>query len=241
MRKRDPRRLLRNRRRARARVDILDVPESEAPPDGSVYTRQSAEVTLPRAELERIWNPEHLERLARTYWRFLTRFSLGLLRVLYTAVSREVVLLGRPFVLLRFHAPEYEATPDCGSVTWRIDRGVLVASPGRGKGYLRITVRRPPSEETKDADDVTVAVDSEVSNFYPAIAGRGWFSRIGRRLYRETQLRMHVLVTHAFLRSLARVELAPSVVGALLPKPAGSRQPAADSDRAEASSRTSPR
>ena len=56
---------------------------------------------------------------------------------------------------------------------------------------------------------------SEVANFYPLIAGWGWFSRVGRHLYRITQLRIHIIVTHAFLRSLARLDLAPSVVGAL--------------------------
>jgi hypothetical protein len=34
-------------------------------------------------------------------------------------------------------------------------------------------------------------------------------------VYRVTQLRIHVIVTHGFLRSLARLELEPSVVGAL--------------------------
>jgi hypothetical protein len=58
-------------------------------------------------------------------------------------------------------------------------------------------------------------VTSEVANFYPLIAGWGWFSRIGRHIYRITQLQIHVVVTHAFLRSLARLDLAPSVVGAL--------------------------
>jgi hypothetical protein len=56
-----------------------------------------------------------------------------------------------------------------------------------------------------------------VVNFYPAIAGRGWFSRIGRWIYDQTQLRIHVLVTNAFLRSLAGLELEQSVVGALRP------------------------
>jgi hypothetical protein len=58
-------------------------------------------------------------------------------------------------------------------------------------------------------------VSSEVSNFYPMLAGWGWFSRIGRHLYRYTQLAIHVIVTHAFLRSLARLDLVPSKVGAL--------------------------
>jgi len=204
------------RRQARARVNIVEVPESEASADGSVTTLQAAEVTLPRQELEQIWRPEFLERLARTYWRFLTRVSLGLLRVLYTPESREIVFLTRPFVLLRFFAPEYQTSEDGGTVTWRINEGLLVQPNGRGKGYLRISVYRPKRDD--GAELVSALVSSEVANFYPLIGGWGWFSRIGRHLYRITQLRIHVIVTHAFLRSLARLDLAPSVVGALLPK-----------------------
>ena len=198
-------------------MKILDVPESGSSPDGSVSTKQEAEVTLPRSELDRIWNPEYLERLARTYWRFLTRVSLGLLRVRYTEDGREIVLLGRPFVLLTFHPPDYETEDDCGTVTWRIKEGLLVAPTGRTKGYLRLSVKRPPADgqEHPGTDLITGTVTSEVANFYPLIAGWGWFSRVGRHLYRITQLQIHVIVTHAFLRSLARLDLAPSVVGAL--------------------------
>jgi len=194
------------------------VAQSESAPRGSVTTKQVADVTLPRSELDRIWSAVYLERLARTYWRFLTSVSLGLLRVLYSETSREVVLLARPFVLLRFHAPEYETGRDRGAVTWRIDRGLLVAPAGRGRGYLRISVERPPEPEWVE-DEITGRVISEVANFYPTIAGWGWFARIGRHLYAVTQLRIHVIVTHAFLRSLARLDLAESRVGALAPKP----------------------
>ena len=62
---------------------------------------------------------------------------------------------------------------------------------------------------------MTGTITSEVVNFYPMIAGWGWFARVGRMLYNETQLRIHVLVTHAFLRSLANLDLATSAVGAL--------------------------
>ena len=195
-------------------MTIVRERRSEAPADGSVTSRQVADVTLPRSELARIWTPAYLERLARTYWRFLTRISLGLLRVLYTQDAREIVLLTRPFVLLRFHAPEYETSGDRGVVTWRIDRGLLVAPAGRSRGYLRISVERPPEAEW-DGDEVTGRVTSEVANFYPAIAGWGWFARIGRHLYAVTQLRIHVIVTHAFLRSLAQLDLAESRVGVL--------------------------
>ena len=204
-------------------MHIREGVESEAAPDGSVRTRQVAEVTLPREELDRIWSPEYLERLAGTYWRYLTRISLGLLRVLYIENAQEVALLGRPLVLLRFHAPEYETAANRGAVTWRIDRGILVAPVGRSKGFLRIAVERPPSSE---GPEVTARVSSEVASFYPMIAGWGWFSRIGRILYRQTQLRLHVIVTNGFLRSLANLDLAPSPAGALQP----AAQPVSDGD-----------
>ncbi len=203
-------------------MTIVRVQDSAAPPDGSVTTRQVADVTVPRAELDRIWSPAYLERLARTYWRFLTRFSLGLLRVLYSEHAREVVLLTRPFVLLRFHAPEYEVEGNRGSVTWRIDKGILVAPSGRGRGYLRISVERPPDD---GGDEITGRVTSEVANFYPTIAGWGWFARVGRHVYRITQLRIHVIITHAFLRSLARLDLAESRVGTLANPPESPSEP----------------
>jgi hypothetical protein len=207
VRPRDPRRLL-ERRRPRGRVRIVRVPQPGYSKDGALGSRQMAEVTVPRRELEKIWAPEHLESLARTYWSFLSRFSLGLIRVLYSDDSREVVFLRRPFVLLRFHKPQYHFNRDGGTVTWPIDRGVLVARRGRGRGFLRLSVQREPVAD--GADEVTLLVSSEVVNFYPTIA-----ARFSRWIYEQTQLRVHVIVTHAFLRSLAHLELEPSRVGAL--------------------------
>jgi hypothetical protein len=224
VRRRDPRAALERRRRARARVNVLPVPRSHCEPDGSIGSRQVADVTLPRTELERIWSPEYLERLARTYWRFLSRVSLGLLRVLYTESSREVVLLTRPFVLLRFKTPEYDFAADRGTVTWPIDRGLLVARKRRGRGYLRLSVQRRPDD---DGPEATATVTSEVVNFYPTLA-----ARFGRFFYDQTQLRIHVIVTNAFLRSLANLDLAPSVVGALTPA-FPQRSPAASPGRGE--------
>jgi hypothetical protein len=213
VRKRDPRRLLHRRRRAQARVEIVETQDEGVSAEGGVATVQCADITLPRDELDSVWSPEYLERLARTYWLWMSRISLGLLRVLYTSTSREVVLLRRPFVLLRFFAPEYEIDARGGTVTWRINRGLLVAPAGRGHGFLRMRVERRSEDE--GSGEVTARVTSEVSNFYPAIRGWGWFSRIGRVIYRFTQLKVHVLVTNAFLRSLANLDLAPSLVGSL--------------------------
>ncbi len=227
MRPRDPRRLIERERRARARVQIVPVEQPVSAPEEGIGSKHVAEVTLPRSELERIWSPEYLERLARTYWRFLTRVSLGLLRVLYTPHSREVVVLCRPFVLLRFRAPEYEFRADGGTVTWPIDRGLLVAARGRGRGYLRLTVERRPSGDDGRGEEAIAVVTSEVVNFYPMIA-----SRLGRWIYDQTQLRIHVIVTHAFLRSLANLELEESRTGMFSPS-ALPRSPAASPDRGE--------
>lgn len=173
---------------------------------GEVRSLQAADLTLPVEALDAIWTPMHLERLARTYWRFLTRVTLGLIRVEYTPAERFVVFISRPAVLLRFQAPEYEMDARRGIVRWRIEAGVLVARRGRGgNGYLEIDVRRG----AVDGDGrVTVHLEVTVANFYPAIA-----TRISNRVYRLTQSKVHVLVTHGFLRSLARLDLAESRVG----------------------------
>jgi hypothetical protein len=179
---------------------------------GAVRSVQTADLVLEERALREIWSPVNLERLARTYWRFLTRVTLGLIRVRYTPDERSVVLLGRPLKLLTFRAPEYEMDPERGLVRWRIARGLLVARRGRGGGYLQIEVRRSP---TPDPGLVRLHVEVEVANFYPSIA-----SRLGRPLYELTQSRIHVLVTHGFLRSLARLDLAESKVGRLAPEEA---------------------
>jgi hypothetical protein len=190
---------------------------------GAVRSIQAADVTLPAPELDRLWSPMYLERLARTYWRFLTRTTLGLIRVKYTERERYVCLLFRPFVLLSFQAPEYEMSATRGIVRWRIDSGVLVSARGRGgNGYLEIDVERRADSEPGQA---RVHLEVEVANFYPVIA-----SSIGRWVYVNTQSRIHVIVTYGFLRSLARLDLAPSKVGrfgpiALLPDPAREREP----------------
>lgn len=176
--------------------------------DGAVRSVQAADLEMPAAALDAIWSPAHLERLARTYWRFLTRITLGLVRVVYTPGERRVVLLGRPFVLLRFDAPEYELDAERGIVRWRVRDGLLVARHGHHRdGYLEIDVRRRPGERP---DEVKAHVEVEVANFFPSIA-----HRIGTPVYKATQSQVHVVVTYGFLRSLARLDLAESRVGAL--------------------------
>jgi hypothetical protein len=198
----------------RAVVHVLGHQAAKGLPEsGAAQSVQEAEVLLASQELARLWRPEYLESLARSYWRFLARVFLGLIRVVHAPDSPTVVFFSRHFPLLHFHAPEYETEERRGRVTWRIERGLLVAKRGRGHGYLRICVERLDRETEAEAapplpgPQAAVLVRVEVRNFYPWLRGRGRFARFGIWLYSQTQLRIHVLVCNGFLRSLARLEL----------------------------------
>jgi hypothetical protein len=198
-----------NRTRGRTVADaVIRDPDRHTAFDehGAVHSIQAADLTMPAAELDAIWTPMHLERLARTYWKYLSRATLGLIRVAYSPTERYVVLIARPLVLLRFRAPEYAMDGERGVVRWRIRDGLLVASEGHeGDGYLEIDIRRGPAQEPGRA---RLHVEVEIASFYPMIA-----FRIARWVYSNTQSRIHVLVTHGFLRSLAKLELEESAVG----------------------------
>lgn len=197
------------RRWSRAVISNLRDSTSVDSSTGAVRSVQAADLLIPAAALAEIWSPAHLERLARTYWRFLTRVTLGLIRVRYTESQRFVVVLFRPLTLLAFGRPEYELAPWRGLVRWRIARGLLVSrrrrDRGEAGGYLQIEVRRPRAEDSPFAH---LHVEVEVANFYPSIA-----TRLSRRVYDVTQSRIHVIITHGFLRSLERLDLAESRVG----------------------------
>jgi hypothetical protein len=200
--------LLNRPRERRVADSVIRDPEEHTVMDehGAVRSIQAADITMPEAELDAIWSPMHLERLARTYWKYLSRVTLGLIRVAYTPTERAVVLITRPFVLLRFHAPEYSMDDERGIVRWRIRDGILVASEGHeGDGYLEIDVTRCPEPAPGRAK---IHVEVEIASFYPVLA-----LRLARWVYTNTQSRIHVLVTHGFLRTLAKLELEESAVG----------------------------
>ncbi|HEY7967084.1 MAG TPA: hypothetical protein VID68_08655 [Solirubrobacteraceae bacterium] len=198
--------LIRRRARLPAEIRIVD-PEGAPTIDahGAARSVQAAELTIRAGEALELWSPETLERLARTYWRFLERCSLGLIRVVYGEDERAVVFICRPFVLIRFDSPQYELDHERGVVRWQIRGGALVSHrQERRGGFLQIDVRRmEPPRDGLQAIHVEVAVLS----FYPAIA------TLGPRLYAATQSAIHVLVTHGFLRSLASLDLARSRTG----------------------------
>jgi hypothetical protein len=201
-----------------AKIASLKDRTTEDEHTGAMRSVQAAEIVVSTDQLARLWEPANLERLARTYWRFLTRVTLGLVRVVYAADCRYVVLLARPFKLLTFKAPEYEMSAEHGLVRWRIERGLLVARHGHGgHGHLQIGVRRLGDGGSGQA---RVKVEVEVANFHPSIK-----TRLGKRFYYATQAKIHVLITHGFLRSLRKLDLAESRVGNLASEPG-------DADRA---------
>ncbi|HEX4837367.1 MAG TPA: hypothetical protein VFV03_02435 [Solirubrobacteraceae bacterium] len=220
-----------SRRPRIATIWKLEDHTTEDPVSGAMRSVQAADASLPEEALRELWSPMHLERLERTYWRFLSRVTLGLVRVLYSESERSVVLLGRPLKLLTFKAPEYEMEAEHGVVRWRIERGLLVTRNGRGatasggQGHLQIDVHRLPGVARGEA---RLHIEVEVANFHPAIA-----SGLGRRVYNATQARIHVFVTHGFLRSLARLDLAKSKVGRLSPVEPSPSAPPPDAGRRE--------
>jgi hypothetical protein len=201
------------RARSPARLLIVSPPKSTViAQDGAVRSVQSARLTLPERELDRLWSPVNLENLGSTYWRFLSRVTLRLIRVVYSERERAVVLLGA-VTLLRFDAPDYVLERMRGQVRWRIKDGLLVSRAGRGSGWLSLSVARcPPRGDPGAVAEVTIEV--EVANFYPSIA-----SGFSTFVYEITQAFVHVLVTHAFLRSLASLQLAESKVRRFRPEP----------------------
>jgi hypothetical protein len=172
---------------------------------GAVTSRQAGDIVLPAEAIEGLWDPEHLERVARTYWTTLQRFTLGLMHVEYTPTERSVVLLIPRLRLLTFKAPEYEMDACHGIVRWRIEKGLLVSKRGfDGDGYLEIDIRR---HDEPERGKVRLNVAVEVANYYPRLGG------LSRRLYSATQSRIHVVSCNYFLRRLVRRDLSASRVG----------------------------
>ena len=204
------------------KVEIGALQDStQTDPRGAVRSVQSADLQISSHTLEAIWTPMHLERLAHTYWRFLTRCTLGLVQIQFTEQERFIVFICRPFVLLSFRKPEYQMDQHRGIVRWRIERGILVAAPGvNSDGYLEIDVARRPGAKPGMS---TLHVDVEIDNYFPSIAA--W---IAQWVYAATQSKAHVLVCCAYLRSIAHGDLAEAksvhfVPIDQLPTPSGPR------------------
>lgn len=170
----------------------------QVPRTGAVQSVQEAELRLGKPASS-VLNRGFLESAARAYWRWISRWTLGLIRATSDDGDQCVVLAARPFVLLRFHSPEYEVSENHGSVAWRIKRGILVSPEGRDRGSLRLGVAAVDEAQ----GSCRVHIRMEVHNFYPWLRGNGRFARVGVWVYAQTQRRIHRAVTRGFLRRIA--------------------------------------
>ncbi len=158
--------------------------------DGAVRSLQAAELAGPPG----LATPAGLARLERLYWRTIIRATLGLVRPRPRDGGCELVLLARPLVLMAFGAPVRSAGEGRAEVRFPLTGGLLLAR-GRARaagGELRLRVRA--------RGDGGARVEVEVEGYRPALA-----AHLAPWLYRATQARVHVLVTHGFLRRVARL------------------------------------
>ena len=168
VRRRDRGALLERRRRARARVNL------RAPAALGVRGRTAASgrSRWPRSRCRaRSWSGSgrpSTSSASRAPTGASSRASRsGCCACSTPTTSREVVLLGRArSCCCASRRPSTRSSADGGTVTWPIDRGLLVAPNGRGRGFLRLGVRRLPSADD-GAAEATAVVTSEVVNFYP--------------------------------------------------------------------------
>jgi hypothetical protein len=173
----------------------------KVPRTGAVQSVQAGELEI-RGPASRVLSRSFLRWAATAYWRLITRFTLGLIRVTFDGEDQCVVLVARPLVLLRFRSPEYQLEPDRGSVTWRIRRGILVSRSGRDRGFLRLSIAeaaQPPANGQS-----RLRVEMQVHNFYPWLRGSGAFATVGVWIYAQTQQRIHRAVTRRFMRRLTQ-------------------------------------
>ena len=173
----------------------------KVPRTGAVESVEGAEIDV-RDPVSRLLSRGFLEQAATAYWRLITRFTLGLIRVSSDGGDQCVVLVSRPLVLLRFHSPEYDVEEGHGAVTWRIKRGILVSRSGRDRGFLRLSLESRGQRGANGHSQVRVRM--EVHNFYPWLRGSGPFARVGVWIYAQTQQRIHRAVTRRFLQRLAQ-------------------------------------
>ena len=198
------------RRPRRATVVELENETSVDPATEAVTSIQKADLSIDREALQEIWTPRHLERLARTYWRFLSRVTLGLIHVPYTEGERSVVFLARAAAAAHLPGPGIRdgRLPRAGPLGHL--QGPAGLQAGARRRRLPADRGAPPAGGRRAGPRTRLHVEVAVVNFYPSIA-----SGLSRTIYNITQSRIHVVVTYGFLRSLTRLDLAESRVGRL--------------------------
>jgi hypothetical protein len=190
-------------------VELIAGGREKAPAHGPVGSVHEAELLVAEQDVERVISAEVLSQVSDAYWRFLGRISLGLLRKHAEPGHESLVVVLRQAALLRLDAPTYREDSENASVTWPIDRGLLVAREGWGRGSLAISLRRA-ARDPRRSGDARVLMRMEVVGYYPRCRGHGRFTPVGTWIYANTQAQIHRFVLRGFMRSLAGLELPPA-------------------------------
>ena len=193
-------------------VELLAGGQQETQRTGPVSSVHEAELLVPADAEALLLTTSFMERVAGAYRGFLGRASFGLLRTRTEPGFEALVLLVPWPPLLRFHTPSYRADSDWAEVAWDIDRGLLVAREGRGRGSLRIRIQQV-ARNGEEAGRTRLLMRMEVDGYYPRCRGGGRFTPVGTWLYAQTQARIHRLVMRGFMRSLAQLNLSPRGTG----------------------------
>ena len=202
---------------------------------GAVRSIQAADLTMPAGELDAIWSPMHLERLARTYWKYLSRVTLGLIRVDYTPTERAVVL----------HRPPVRAAalPRAGVRRWTTS----TASSAGGSATASSSRPRATRATATSRSTSAAPASDEPGRAQAARRGRDRVVLPGDRAPdRALGLREHAVAhpraRHARLPALARAARARGVRGRPLRRRAGATQRRSTSAtrRGRSSARSSP-
>jgi hypothetical protein len=145
--------------------------------DGWYFDESSERAALTRPVVELSETGARL--LGDQYWLAVARASRGFVRPRRTRAGVDLRVLGWKPLLLRLTGPEIVVDAIRVSCRYRIVGGLLARAPG---GALTLTQCASPRE-----------LQAAVTEFTP---------RLGSRLYRHLQRRVHVAVTRLFFRAL---------------------------------------
>jgi hypothetical protein len=197
-------------------VELIPGGREKVVRSGPVGSIHEAELVVPSAAVASILSAAFLDRVARAYWRFLRRISLGLLRVRPGPERESIVQLVSGVAVLGFRPARYSADSERAEVEWAIDDGLLVAREGRGLGSLRIRLERRHPDHV-ERGRARLLMRMEVAGYHPRLRGPRWFAPLGAWIYAHTQAQVHRLVLRSFMRSLGGFELSPRTADAPVP------------------------
>ena len=177
--------------------------------DGAVRSVSRPTSRSPRTQLDELWTAHDLERLARTYWRFLTRVTLGLIRVDYTRGRARPSCSSAPAAAAAdaSRRPEYEmdararhraladrdaacscpAAAATATATWRSTSSAARRAAGHGactsRSRSRTSTRRSPRGSAAALYRTRNRASTCSSRTASCARWRGWTSaesRVGR-------------------------------------------------------------